>query len=54
MTHQTSTTNHVDTDAALFAPLLNTDKKFYVTIAVLVILVAFGAYALVRQWGCPR
>ena len=37
-------------DAALFEPLLRTGKGFYVTVAVLVILVAWGAYALVRQW----
>ena len=36
-------------DAALFEPLLRTGKGFYVTVAVLVIVVAWGAYAYVRQ-----
>jgi molybdopterin-containing oxidoreductase family membrane subunit len=50
MKHQTTSSENLDTDAALFAPLLNTSRKFYVTVALLALLVAFGAYALVRQW----
>ena len=37
-------------DAALFEPLLRTGKGFYATVAVLVIIIAWGAYALIRQW----
>lgn len=37
-------------DAALFEPLIRTGRGFYITVAVLVILIACGAYALVRQW----
>ncbi len=37
-------------DATLFEPLIRTGRGFYITVAVLVILIACGAYALVRQW----
>ena len=40
----------VKDDAALFEPLVRTGRGFYITVAVLVILIACGAYALVRQW----
>ena len=50
MKRQAAAPKNVDIDAALFAPLLHTNKIFYVAIAVLVTLVIFGAYALVRQW----
>ncbi len=36
-------------DTALFAPLLHTGKWFYVTVAVLSLVVAVGVYAYVRQ-----
>ena len=40
----------VKDDAALFEPLIRTGRGFYITVAVLVIFIACGAYALVRQW----
>jgi molybdopterin-containing oxidoreductase family membrane subunit len=50
MKHGAASARNVDTDAALFAPLLHTNRTFYVVIAVLTVLVMFGGYALVRQW----
>jgi len=45
MKHESTTQE----DAALFEPLLHTGKWFYVTVAVLGLVVAWGVYAYVRQ-----